>query len=187
MLAFLALGGCASQRVTLFGGEAGHPTGALAVFDSKGGEQVLDQPLSEARLSGGGASIHTLARARPADQKVLDGLPPPPSAPFVLPFATGQMNIGPDARPVLDEIRAEMARRPGAEVQVTGHTDTVGNDDDNDRLSLARAESVVNDLVAAGFSRDQLSAVGRGKRELKVQTPDNTPNAENRRVEVIVR
>jgi outer membrane protein OmpA-like peptidoglycan-associated protein len=42
-------------------------------------------------------------------------------------------------------------------------------------------------LASQGFDRSQMSAVGRGERELKVSTGDNVDNAANRRVEVIVR
>ena len=92
-----------------------------------------------------------------------------------------------DSTPVLEELRAEIAKRPGAEVQVTGHTDTLGSDVDNDELSQKRAEEILNALAAKGFDRSIMSAVGRGERELREATADNVSNAANRRVEVIVR
>jgi len=88
---------------------------------------------------------------------------------------------------VLDQIRADVAIRPGAEAQVTGHTDTVGSEEDNDRLSMQRAQQVLSVLVSEGFPPGALSAVGRGERELAVETADDVANAQNRRVEVIVR
>jgi outer membrane protein OmpA-like peptidoglycan-associated protein len=92
-----------------------------------------------------------------------------------------------DSGPVLEEIRSEIARRSGAEVQVTGHTDTVGSAADNDALSQKRAEEILNLLASKGFDRSIMSAVGRGERELKVPTADNVESPANRRVEVIVR
>ena len=88
---------------------------------------------------------------------------------------------------MLEQIRAEIAKRPGAEVQVTGHTDTVGSSADNDALSQKRAEEILNLLASKGFDRTIMSAVGRGERELKVPTADNVESPANRRVEVIVR
>jgi len=82
---------------------------------------------------------------------------------------------------------AEIARRPGAEVQITGHTDTVGQTADNDRLSLERAREIRDALVGQGLNPAITRAVGRGERELLIPTPDNTPEPRNRRVEVIVR
>jgi outer membrane protein OmpA-like peptidoglycan-associated protein len=80
-----------------------------------------------------------------------------------------------------------VASRPGAEVQVTGHTDTVGSDADNDLLSRKRADEILNWLASNGFARAMMTAVGRGERQLKQPTADNVRNGVNRRVEVIVR
>jgi outer membrane protein OmpA-like peptidoglycan-associated protein len=112
---------------------------------------------------------------------------PPPAKSFTLYFLEGTTEMTPESLPVLEELRAEIAKRPGAEVQVTGHTDTVGSDADNDALSQKRAEEVLNFLVSKGFDRSIMSAVGRGERELKVPTADNVSSPTNRRVEVIVR
>ena len=70
---------------------------------------------------------------------------------------------------------------------MTGHTDTVGSESDNDALSGKRAEEILNLLASKGFDRGIMSAVGRGERELKEPTADNVSSAANRRVEVIVR
>jgi outer membrane protein OmpA-like peptidoglycan-associated protein len=67
------------------------------------------------------------------------------------------------------------------------YTDTVGSEEDNDRLSQQRAEEVLNWLAGQGIDRSLMSAVGRGERELKEPTVDNMSSATNRRVEVIVR
>jgi outer membrane protein OmpA-like peptidoglycan-associated protein len=88
---------------------------------------------------------------------------------------------------VLTALRAEIASRSGPQVEVTGHTDTVGSEADNDRLSQQRAEEVLTWLAGQGFDRSLMSAVGRGERELKEPTVDNFSSAANRRVEVIVR
>ena len=88
---------------------------------------------------------------------------------------------------MLAALRAEIAARTGPEVEVIGHTDTVGGTEDNDILSTRRAEEVLNWLASQGFDKSIMSAVGRGERELKEPTVDNISNAANRRVEVIVR
>jgi len=72
-------------------------------------------------------------------------------------------------------------------VQITGHTDTIGDGLSNDRLSLERATQVRSALVAQGLPVSNAKVTGRGERELKVQTPDNVNEAANRRVEVIIR
>lgn len=117
---------------------------------------------------------------------MLAGLPPPPRS-FALYFEQGTVDLTPQSVAVLSEIRAEIAGRSGAAVEVTGHTDTVGSEADNDRLSAQRADQVLNWLASQGFDRSIMSAVGRGERELREPTMDNVSSAANRRVEIIVR
>ena len=112
---------------------------------------------------------------------------PPPSKSFTLYFVEGTTDLTPESRPVLDELRAEIGRRPGVDVEVTGHTDTVGSADDNDRLSQRRAEQILDLLATVGIDRTLMTAVGRGERDLREPTMDNVENALNRRVEVLVR
>jgi outer membrane protein OmpA-like peptidoglycan-associated protein len=72
-------------------------------------------------------------------------------------------------------------------VQVTGHTDREGSDDDNDRLSQRRAEDILAVLATEGIPAELMIAVGRGEREPLIQTADGVQEPRNRRVEVTVR
>ena len=74
-----------------------------------------------------------------------------------------------------------------SEVQITGHTDTVGSDDSNDRLSYERAVEIRAELVKQGLPVAAAKVTGRGERELLVQTADGVSEQANRRVEVILR
>jgi len=181
----LGLAACAGPKTLLLPGEGDHPTGSLAVLESNGHETVLDQPLSEARLARSGAKVHRVSSVSPSRERLIGDLPPP-AVSFTLYFLEGTTTLVPESQGRIAEIR-EAAKRPGAEVQVTGHTDTVGSDDDNDRLSQQRAAEVMGALIALGFPKEQLSAVGRGERDLAVPTADNVSEPRNRRVEVIVR
>ena len=81
----------------------------------------------------------------------------------------------------------DAGERSGADVQVTGHTDTLGSGADNDALSLRRAQSIRELLIDRGLKPELVRAAGRGERELLEQTGDGVRNAKNRRVEVTVR
>ncbi len=184
----LLLAACATAptgSVTLLPGEPGANVGAVALFDGKTGAETgsLTAENTQAALSGKFA-------AKPADPKLYaaltDSLPPPP-AKFTLYFLEGTTRLTPESEPELKNVFAEIAKRPGAEVQITGHTDTVGKDSDNDTLSRKRASDILNALIGQGLDATISRAVGRGKRELLVQTPDNTAEPKNRRVEVTVR
>ena len=187
--AALMLGGCATSSLVLLPDEEGHQ-GAVAVLEAKGQatEAVIADGNSRTRLGDATPASKPLGAKglKKQEAALLTGLPPPAKS-FLLYFDQGTVKLVPGSVPVLASLRAEIAGRSGPEVEVIGHTDTLGSHDDNDRLSNRRAEEVMSWLVGHGFDRSQMSAVGRGERELKQATADNVSNAANRRVEVIVR
>ena len=185
--AAVALAGCAHSSMVLLPDEdGGH--GKVAILESGGKptDAIVTEANSRATLGAANPSIRPIDALKPAEAALVSDLPPPAKS-FTLYFPEGTTDITPESAPVLEELRAEIAKRPGAEVQVTGHTDTVGSDADNDALSQKRAEQILNLLASKGFDRSIMSAVGRGERELKQPTADNVSNPANRRVEVIVR
>ena len=187
LCAILTLGGCAHSSLVLLPDEdGGH--GAVAVLSPDGGETVVSEANSRTTLGGAKPTVRPLGAKglSPREAALLNGLPPPPKS-FMLYFLEGTTEMTATSAPRLDEIRTEIAGRPGAEVQVTGHTDTVGSEADNDALSQKRAEEIMSLLASKGFDRSIMSAVGRGERELQVETADNVNSPVNRRVEVIVR
>ena len=92
-----------------------------------------------------------------------------------------------ESQAMMAEIFAEIKKRAGADLEITGHTDTVGPEEVNDAFSLRRAAEVTSYLFSQGLDKTIVRIAGRGERELREQTPDETPSAINRRVEVIVR
>ena len=189
LCAISVLAGCAHSSVVLLPDEdGGHGAIAIRPSGATGSETVVGEANTRATLGGSKPSIRPLGAKglKPSEAALLAALPPAAKS-FTLYFREGTTDITPQSLPVLEDIRAEVARRPGAEVQVTGHTDTVGSGSDNDTLSRKRAEEILNLLASKGFARTMMSAVGRGERELKVPTADNVGSAVNRRVEVIVR
>ena len=106
-----------------------------------------------------------------------------------LPTVTFEFNsfrLTPFAEKQLDQVgmALNMPAFQDSKFVIAGHTDAVGNDGYNQRLSQQRAESVVDYLVARqGLNRSRLSAVGWGEsRLLPGASPDSS---ENRRVEVL--
>jgi outer membrane protein OmpA-like peptidoglycan-associated protein len=183
------LAGCATSSVVLLPDEdGGRGEIALLPKNGKGAETVMKDPNTRATLGSGQPSIKPLGPKglKPTEAALLASLPPPPKT-FTLYFQEGTTELAAGSTGALEEIRAEAAMRPGVEVQVTGHTDTVGSNADNDVLSRKRAEDIVNWLATKGFDPRTMSAVGRGERELKEHTADNVGNPINRRVEVLVR
>ena len=118
-------------------------------------------------------------------KSLLDTLPPA-SQTFVIRFVTGSATqLAPGSQQVLEQVREALARWPVVpNVDVVGHTDTAGKAEQNDALSLQRAQVVSRWLDTAQLPADRLQVSGRGKRQLLVPTPDETPEPLNRRVEI---
>lgn len=189
IFAALLLAGCAHSSVVLLPDEGGgHGEIGIRPAEGAGAETVLNDANSRATISGSQPSIRPLGAKglKPNEAALLAALPPPARS-FTLYFRQGTTELAPESAGTLEQIRAEVASRPGAEVQVTGHTDTVGSDADNDILSRRRADEILGWLASNGFDRAMMKAVGRGERQLAQPTADNVSNGVNRRVEVIVR
>lgn len=183
------LAGCATTpTLTLLPSEEGKQ-GAVAVLEENGKpmETVVSELNSSTTLSGKPRTRSIDPSKLTARQLALLQTLPPPPVRLTLYFLEGTTKLTPESAPGLDFLTKEVSERPGAEVQVTGYTDTLGNADDNDRLSQKRAEEVLAVLAQQGIDPNMLNAVGRGERDLRVQTPDGTREPANRRVVVTIR
>jgi outer membrane protein OmpA-like peptidoglycan-associated protein len=185
----LLLGGCATSSLVLLPDDEGHQ-GSVAVLEAGGTptEAVIGSGNSRTKLDSASPVAKPLGQngLKKQEAALLTALPPPARS-FLLYFEEGTVTLTPQSVAVLNQIKAEIAARSAPDVEVTGHTDSVGSEEDNDRLSGRRAEEVLSWLVSQGLDRSIMSAVGRGERDLKEPTVDNVSNATNRRVEIIVR
>jgi outer membrane protein OmpA-like peptidoglycan-associated protein len=75
----------------------------------------------------------------------------------------------------------------GAQIKATGHTDASGPDTYNMALSLRRANAVKDALVRDGVPERDISVVGVGENQPLVRTADGVREAQNRRVEIVIR
>jgi outer membrane protein OmpA-like peptidoglycan-associated protein len=186
--AVLAACAAKSNLVVVLPETDGH-VGAVVVHDAKG-DRVLDQPYAAA---GSGAGTGALKPVEVAPQEVEEifgtALAARPVSPrhFTLYFISDSDRMTEASRVAFEEVFAEVARRPAAEVVVTGHTDRAAESGYNDSLSLKRAKAVRKQLVARGLPKESVSAAGRGEREPLVASADGTREAKNRRVEITVR
>ncbi len=98
-------------------------------------------------------------------------------------FDLNSAEITPEAAEVLGIGVAILSRDLSLSMTVTGHTDDRGPDDLNQRLSLARAQSVVDFFVAAGLNPERLAADGRGSAEPIAPNDTIEGRTQNRRVE----
>jgi outer membrane protein OmpA-like peptidoglycan-associated protein len=190
VLLALLLGGCATPQpqgsVVLLPDPGGKAT---AVTVTQGSQQVvLDQPYAAARVgSDGPKAYQSNAQEVQAQFGAALAARPLPPAQFTLYFVEGKDEFTAESKKIVDEVFAEIARRPVPDIQVIGHTDKVGSDTVNDPLSRSRAEVVRKALLARGIPADRVVSSGRGKREPAVHTADGVAEPRNRRVEILVR
>ena len=93
--------------------------------------------------------------------------------------------IKPEYQELIRKLATATQENKNIKVSVVGHTDTVGTGNYNYALGGRRAEAVQKMLIEYGIPASQIVAVSAGEEGLAVPTPDNTPNAENRRVRVV--
>lgn len=153
------------------------------------GTTVLEKAREGALFAGPAGEVFEVSQER-INRDFGSALAASPAKPvsFLLYFAVGGTRLSAESEGEVAKIIAAIAARPAADVSVIGHTDTTGSNEDNEKLSLERARAVAELIdrshrLAAG----NVVVESHGKKNLLVATPDNTPEARNRRVEVTVR
>jgi outer membrane protein OmpA-like peptidoglycan-associated protein len=103
-------------------------------------------------------------------------------------FDTGRATIKPAAKEKLSKLAGILLGYPGKlTLEIEGHTDSVGSDELNNKLSQSRAESVRDYLQQAGVKPDRIKAVrGFGKTKPIATNDSAAGRQQNRRVEVVI-
>jgi len=104
---------------------------------------------------------------------------------FEIRFDFDKASIKPEYESIIKQLAATTQANKNVKVSVVGHTDTAGSSAYNYALGGRRAEAVQKMLIEYGIPASQIIAVSAGEEDLKVPTPNNTPNAANRRVRVV--
>jgi outer membrane protein OmpA-like peptidoglycan-associated protein/tetratricopeptide (TPR) repeat protein len=88
-------------------------------------------------------------------------------------FVTAKHELKPEGRAELDTLTSILKDNPTLKIELAGHTDDVGNEAYNQKLSESRAKEVVNYLIKQGISADRLTYKGYG--ESTPYVPNTTP------------
>ena len=151
--------------------------------------QVLNEAYATSRVRSDGKLDSALLSEREVGREfggTLGALPGRPAR-FLLYFVLGTDELTGESKIELEKVLAEIKKRPVPDIAVIGHTDTIGDTENNDRLSAQRAEAVKGFLVGIGVPAERIQTSGRGERELIVPTADDVEEPKNRRVEINVR
>ncbi len=98
-------------------------------------------------------------------------------------FDFNKSDLTPEAKRIIASAAADYKRGGYVRIVVTGHTDTVGGDAYNMKLSDRRAASVKAEFARLGV--EAVEATGVGKNGLMVPTADQVREAQNRRAEIV--
>jgi outer membrane protein OmpA-like peptidoglycan-associated protein len=101
-----------------------------------------------------------------------------------LKFEFDKADLRPEDRELLSRVAGILLTSPDYSVSVNGHTDDVGTDEYNQKLSERRAQAVRDYLVKAGLPPEILSVTGHGKKRPLVPGTTEKARAKNRRVEL---
>jgi outer membrane protein OmpA-like peptidoglycan-associated protein len=178
------------------------PDGALIVLlpdeDGSTGRASVSNPAGTADLTAPRNASNVAPNQRPgvvtmseADVKrlfgdALEALPPAPQS-FTLYFRFESDELTEESKALVPKILATVKGRSAPEVVVVGHTDTMGTPSANFALGLKRAVAVRELLVASGLDATTVEATSLGESFLLIQTPNDTPEPRNRRVEIAVK
>jgi len=204
-LGLSGLSGCANlsetQKTTgtgaAIGAAAGAVIGAATAGGNKGKSAATGAVIGAAVGAGGGYMWSKHMEAQKAEmEKATQGTGVSVSQtadnqlkldiPSDVSFDTGRYDIKPNLRPVLDRFATTLNQNQVTTVTVIGHTDSTGSDAINNPLSVNRAASTRDYLVARGVATNRIVINGRGSYEPIADNNTTEGRAKNRRVEIFV-
>jgi OOP family OmpA-OmpF porin len=210
LVGVLALSGCAAMQdrrwgtCALAGGLAGAAIGGgtgagLAAGYEKHGRNdndTVDTIGIGLGSAAGGALLGTLLGHMICDPR--EEAPPPPPPPPPAPkkaeplvtlhgaqFDFNKATLKPEGKAQLDKGIAVLKQKPNLRVSVEGHTDSIGSDVYNQKLSERRANAVRDYMVSQGIDSSRITTRGYGETRPIADNKTEEGRAENRRVEVI--
>ncbi|KRD39882.1 cell envelope biogenesis protein OmpA [Lysobacter sp. Root916] len=154
------------QRALIGAGVGGLAGGAIGNYQDR-----QERALRE-RMAGTGVDV-----VRQGDNITLN-------MPSNITFAFNSASLESQFYPVLDNVASTLQEYNQTIVEVAGHTDSIGTDAVNQRLSEQRAASVGNYLMSRGLVRDRFILTGAGKTRPIASNDTEEGRAQNRRVEI---
>lgn len=98
-------------------------------------------------------------------------------------YQTNSAELARSSRMILNQFATYLQDNPGLSVTIQGHTDDVGDDQQNLLLSQQRADVVKNFLIQKGVNKARLKSIGFGETQPRVENDSEENRAKNRRTE----
>ncbi len=141
---------------------------AAALAEASGGATI---DLAELTVDSG---AEALARSEEQLRAALEANP--------ILFALGSAEIDPASDEILTQAAAAINAAPDVNVEIVGHTDNLGGDAVNERLSASRADAVLARLIELGVDETRLTSRGAGAAEPVADNDTDEGRAKNRRI-----
>lgn len=180
--------GCSKNTIVL--ADSGKEENAI-IFSTNKGKIKLDQV---------GQFTHVgSANDKPADAKIMSkeemhkrfeeslSALPKKAATFIIYLKNGDSEFEEKSEEKFNHAIKEIHSRIPCRIDVIGHTDTVGDEVRNQKISVERAKKITDMLIARGIPSNLITSKGYGENDLLVQTPNNTPEPKNRSVEIFIK
>jgi outer membrane protein OmpA-like peptidoglycan-associated protein len=101
-------------------------------------------------------------------------------------FDYKKAEVRPESAPMLDAIAGALLNAPRIKIEVCGHTDNIGGEEFNQRLSELRASAVVQALVERGVKAERLRSKGLGLSQPVANNDTEDDRQKNRRTEFAI-
>ncbi len=184
----LALGACSEPKALFVVLPNPDGTAGAVTIDDGKTKVPLDHAYAAGEVTGDTAKPATVdpAEVQQIFGTALAARPILPSH-FHLYFISDSDTLTPASQQQYRDVFADIKRRKVYQVEVIGHTDTMGEQAYNQQLSLRRAKAIRDELVQDGLSAAAIAVAGRGDLDPAVKTGPNVAEPRNRRVEITVR
>ncbi len=164
------------------------PIAPQAASPQAASPEAMPAGVGEATVSHPHASRPKQAVAATAPKPARTGDADGPAINLFIQFANDSAELTPAGLRALDELGKALSSNDLAtyHFRIEGHTDTIGSKGYNKALSERRAAAVAEYLASKyGVSQNRLVTVGMGSDHLLIPTPEQTPEARNRRVQIV--
>lgn len=187
---FWVMGGCAAKNTFVLLPDPDGRVGEITVSTQEG-SQVVTRADHAVTVSSAEEPPQKPRKMDPGiiQEKfgsVLKAEPEPPVT-FSLYFISGTDQLTAKSQERIPDILSTISKRKSKDISVTGHTDRVGAEDLNYRLSRNRANTIRDLLINEGVPSDTLFTEAHGENNPLVPTEDEIPEPRNRRVDVTIR
>jgi outer membrane protein OmpA-like peptidoglycan-associated protein len=101
-------------------------------------------------------------------------------------FEFGTAKLTPESKPTVNDLVDILTAYPSVQVRLDGHTDNVGDPAENKKLSLARAETVKEIMIASGIDASRITTAAYGEERPIASNQTEEGKAQNRRLELVI-